>query len=306
MYNHVKSMNIKSLLLSFMLMLGYFFSNAQGLKLSDKPEEFLADAKNFLALSNNPQAESIALNFDKLWNSGKLTDAQKSKLAVVSNFMFKKGYKPPQFVGLFDAIILGVNNALMPQTLLDNYLETLRKSVETGDVKTTLRYIDISRLYFNNRAIYFTNFNRLYVQNGSIGFKFNDQKIEINKPEKPFTANQPANTTPEPEKKTNAWEDWDAPLPTGGNSTATQAPVEEPTTQFVNPGPVIEFNKIDLIIATASDSVTLKNTSSILSIKEGILLGTGGTFSWENVGMPEVFTTLNNYNMEIRNPKIPT
>jgi hypothetical protein len=205
-------MNTKSLILSFMLMLGYFFSNSQGLKLSDKPEEFLADAKNFLALSNNPQAESIAQNFDKLWNSGKLTDTQKSKLANVSNFMFKKGYKPPQFVGLFDAVILGVNNALMPQTLLDNYLEALRKSVETGDIKTTLRYVDISRLYFTNRAIYFTNFNRLYVQNGSIGFRFNDQKIEINKPEKPLTPNQPANTPPEPEKKTNAWEDWDAPL----------------------------------------------------------------------------------------------
>jgi hypothetical protein len=296
-------MNTKSLVLSVMLVLGYFFSNAQGLKLSDKPEEFLADAKNFLVLSNNPQAEAISLNFDKLWNSGKLTDTQKSKLASVSNLMFKKGYKPPQFVGLFDAIILGVNNALMPQTLLDNYLETLRKSVETGDTKTTLRYIDTSRLYFNNRSIYFTNFNRLYAQNGSIRFQFNDQKIEINKQEKPVTSNQPTNSTPEPEKKTNAWDDWDAPLPTGGNAPA-QAPVEEPAIQFLNPGPIIEFTKIDLSIATANDSVTLKNTSAILSIKEGVLLGTGGVFSWENVGIPEVFATLNNYNMEIRNPRI--
>ena len=297
-------MNTKPLLLSFLLVFGYFFSNAQGLKLSDKPEEFLVDAKNFLALSNNPQAESIAQNFDKLWNSGKLTDAQKSKLASVSNFMFKKGYKPPQFVGLFDAIILGVNKSLMPQTLLDNYLETLRKSVETGDTKTTLRYIDISRLFFNNQALYFTNFNRLYALNGTLGFRFNDQKIEINKQEKPITPSQPTTATPEPEKKTNAWEDWDAPLPTGGNATPTQAQVEEPATQFLNLGPVIEFFKIDLVIATANDSVTLKNTSPILSIKEGVLFGTGGTFSWENVSMPEVFATFNNYNMEIRNPKI--
>ena len=296
-------MNIKSFLISLTLVLIYSFSHAQGLKLSEKPEEFLADAKNLLVLSNNPQAESIAQNFDKLWNSGKLTDAQKSKLASVSNFMFKKGYKPVQFVGLFDAIILGINKSLMPQTLLDNYLETLRKSIETGDTKTTLRYIDISRLYFNNGAIYFTNFNRLYAQNGSIGFRFNDQKIEINKQEKLITANQSANAIPELEKKTNAWEDWDAPLPNASNAPA-QVPVEEPATQFLNPGAVIEFNKIDLIIATANDSVSLKNTSSILSIKDGILLGTGGTFSWENVGMPEVFVTLNNYNMEIRNPKI--
>ena len=296
-------MNVKSILLSLMLTFGYFFSQAQGLKLSDKPEEFLADAKNFLALSNNPQAEVIAQNFDKLWTSGKLTDVQKAKLASVSNFMFKKGYKPPQFVGFFDAVVLGVNSALLPQNSLDNYLETLRKSVETGDTKTTLRYIDISRLFFNNRAIYFTNFNRLYAQNGTVSFRFNDQKIEINKPEIPSTKNVSTNTIPEPAKKTNAWEDWDAPMPTP-NNTLAQAPVDEPVAQFLNPGPVMEFKGIDLIIATANDSVILKNTSPILSLKDGILLGTGGTFTWENVGLPDVFVTLNNYNMEIRNPKI--
>jgi hypothetical protein len=154
-------MNLKSLLFILCFALSSVCVYAQGLKISDKPEEFLADAKNFLALSGNPQAEGIAQNFDKLWNSGKLTDAQKAKLASLSNFMFKKGYKPVHYPAFFEAIILGVNNALIPQSGLDNYLETLRKSVETGDTKTTLKYIEISRLYFNNRAVYFTNFNRL-------------------------------------------------------------------------------------------------------------------------------------------------
>ena len=296
-------MHLKTFFISLMLVLVYSFSQAQGLKLSEKPEEFLADAKNFLAFSNNPQAASIAQSFDKLWSNGKLTDAQKSKLASVSNFMFKKGYKPPQFVGLFDAVILGVNNSLMPQNSLDNYLETLRKSVETGDTKTSLRYIDVSRLFFKNGAIYFTNFNRLYAQNGTISFRFNDQKIEINKPKILPTKNLPTNTVPELTKKTNAWEDWDAPMPTP-NNTPTQVPVDEPVAQFLNPGPVMEFKGIDLIIATANDSVMLKNTSSILSLKDGILLGTGGTFTWENVGLPDVFVSLSNYNMEIRSPKL--
>jgi len=296
-------MNVKSVLLSFTLTFGYFFSQAQGLKLSEKPEEFLADAIKFLALSNDSHAEVIAQNFEKLWISGKLTDAQKAKLANVSNFMFKKGYKPAQFVGLFDALVLGVNSTLMPQNSLDNYLETLRKSVETGDIKTSLRYIDVSRLFFNNRAIYFTNFNRLYAQNGTISFKFNDQKIEINKPERPSTKNIDTNTTSEHTKKMDVWEDSDSPMPTP-NNTPIQASLDEPISQFLNIGPVMEFKGIDLIIATSNDSVTLKNTSAILSLKDGILLGTGGTFTWESVGLPDVFVTLNNYNMEIRNPKI--
>jgi hypothetical protein len=47
----------------------YHKTYGQGLKLSDKPEEFLADAQNVLSVSGNPQAESIAKGFEKLWNS---------------------------------------------------------------------------------------------------------------------------------------------------------------------------------------------------------------------------------------------
>jgi hypothetical protein len=84
----------------FLLVLGLLFtikSYGQGLKLSDKPEEFLADAQNVLSVSGNPQAESIAKGFEKLWNSDKLGSPQKTKIASLSNFMFKKGYKPPHF-----------------------------------------------------------------------------------------------------------------------------------------------------------------------------------------------------------------
>jgi hypothetical protein len=65
-------------------------SYGQGLKLSDKPEEFLADAQNVLSVSGNPQAENIAKGFEKLWNSEKLGSPQKTKIASLSNFMFKR------------------------------------------------------------------------------------------------------------------------------------------------------------------------------------------------------------------------
>jgi hypothetical protein len=83
----------------FLLVLGLLFTvttYGQGLKLSDKPEEFLADAQNVLSVSGNPQAESIAKGFEKLWNSDKLASPQKTKRAF-QILWSKKGTNHPTF-----------------------------------------------------------------------------------------------------------------------------------------------------------------------------------------------------------------
>lgn len=294
-------MNINRYLLLFVTILFSFFSQAQGLKMSDKPEEFLSDAQNFLAMSGNPAAESIAQSLDKNWNSGKISALQKATLAKLANFMVKKGYKPPQFVPFFDAINQGINSLLLESNTLDGYLETVQKSVESGDVKNTTKFIDICRLYFRNRSLYFTNYNRLYAVAGSVAFKFNDQKVEVFKPEKAVQAPMP--TTPEPVKKAT-WDDWDAPLPNSNTSTTAPTAFDEPIAQFLNPGPSIELKNIMLVIATASDSVILENTKAFLDVKEGILIGNGGKFSWESAGFNEAFANLEHYSMAIKNPKL--
>ncbi|MEA5426408.1 hypothetical protein [Arcicella lustrica] len=291
-------MTIKRFYLTFGIILFYLSSQAQGLKLSEKPEEFLADVKNVLAASGNPQANAIAQNFDQNWNAGKIAETQKASLAKVASFMLKKGYKSPQFIPFFDAINLGLNSGVLTLSSFDNYLSTLQKSVETGDVKTTTRFIDLCRLFFKNNSLYFTNFNRLYAFNGAVNFKFNEQKTEIFKPEK---TNTPTSATETPKKA--AWDEWDAPLPSN-NNTATAPQAEEPIVQFLNAGPSIEFNNINLAIVTANDSAIVQNTKAFLDIKDGNLIGNGGKFSWETVGVPEIFVNLDNYSMAIRNPKL--
>jgi hypothetical protein len=58
---------------------------------------------------------------------------------------------------------------------------------------------------------------------------------------------------------------------------------------FINPGPAIVFKNINLSIVTASDSATLIGTNATLGIKDGVLLGTGGKFTWETVGLPQAY-----------------
>ncbi|MEA5258118.1 hypothetical protein VB264_10030 [Arcicella aquatica] len=293
-------MTIKRFYLIFGLILCCLTAHTQALKLSEKPEEFLADAKNVLMASGNPPASYIIQNLEKNWNSGTLSETQKAALAKTASFMLKKGYKSPQFIPFFDATNLGLSSGILTQASFDNYLSTLQKSVETGDVKTTTKYIDVCRLFFKNYSLYFTNFNRLYAYNGTVSFKYNDQKTEVFKTEKATTS--PTSTTSDAAKKA-AFDDWDTPAPANNGSAATP-PLDEPVAQFLNPGPSIEFNAINLAIVTANDSAILVNTKAFLDVKEGVLIGSGGKFSWETVGVPEIFVNLDNYSMAIRNPKL--
>jgi hypothetical protein len=289
----------KIIILLFTILLVNFEMSAQALKISDKPDEFITDVPNVMAATGMPQAETIGKNLQTLWTNGKFSNDQKTKLASISNLMLKKGYKPmPHFLALFDAVNQGAMVANLSGANMDSYLETLKKTIESSDSKTVIRYIDITRTYFTDRRLYFSNYNRLYLFQNSVGtvsFKYNDQKTEVNKPVAP--AGTPA---PEPVKK-NDFDDWDTPVGAANNA---QVPTDEAIPQFINPGPAMEFKGVNLTIATGNDSVTLVNTTGILGMKDGILLGTGGTFSWEVVGQPEVFVTLGNFRMDIKNPKL--
>ena len=68
-------------------------------------------------------------------------------------------------------------------------------------------------------------------------------------------------------------------------------------------GAIIEFENINLIMVTASDSVTLTNTNGAVSMKEGIFSGYGGDFTWESAGLKGIKASVSEYFFAIKNPK---
>lgn len=288
-------MQLNKYALTFLSFFIISFAQAQGLKVSDKPAEFLPDAINLMAISGNPQTEAIATNFSAWWNGKTISDKQKGNLALVTSAMFKKGYKAPQLTNLFETINQAVFTAKLSATNLDSFLEVLQKSADQSDNKTTMRYVDICRTYFASRALYLTNYNRLFALNGTLAFVYNEQKVEVNKSKTGEVT--PTKATP------NTWDDWgDAPVANADNTTTP----EEAAPQFINAGPALSFSDVDLSIVTSYDSVSLIRTNCVLGIKDGVLLGTGGVITWGNVGISEAYVTLGNYSMNVRNPTLST
>ena len=52
------------------------------------------------------------------------------------------------------------------------------------------------------------------------------------------------------------------------------------------------------------DSAVLANTSGDLMLKEGILVGQGGKFTWATAGRPDIFVTLSEYSLTTMNPRL--
>jgi hypothetical protein len=64
--------------------------------------------------------------------------------------------------------------------------------------------IEITKLLFGNKAVYYTNYNKLYVLDGSISFQFNDQKVELSNTTTTPTNNNTASVAP---SNNDGWDD---------------------------------------------------------------------------------------------------
>src|SRR5687767_928593 len=86
---HMKTRHILAILL---LSLSPLLVNAQ-YKLSDKPDEFMADVTAMMASSKSPEAIKAGQEFESIWST-RFSDAQKVKTISIAKKMVAKRYKP--------------------------------------------------------------------------------------------------------------------------------------------------------------------------------------------------------------------
>jgi hypothetical protein len=292
-------------MIRIVLLLAFVFSfcqksYSQQLRISEKPDDFIKSWQDVMTATQNAAAPDAIKSIDELWKHPRFAEARRGQLVAVSNSLQKKGYKPiPHQLALVEALLQAAKNENIETSVLEPFLATVQKTAELSDSKTFQTLLNISKAYFSNRAVYNSNYNRLYLFSGNVTFKYFEQPFTLNAPTAtpaPAGQNKPA------ENEKTTFDEWDAPSTSALESI--QKPAEVVVPQVIAAGPAIEIKVGTLVIATPSDSASLINTNVTIGFKEGILLGNGGKFSWETVGQPEVFADLGNYRMEVRNPKL--
>ncbi|MCU0340892.1 MAG: hypothetical protein MUE30_13490, partial [Spirosomaceae bacterium] len=265
---------------------------AQLIKLSDDPAQFVADVQKMMGLSGNPNYVKTAKNLETLWLDSRLTQTHQKTVVTLTRRMVAKGYKPstPHFDLFFGGLYAAYNGTFAAPETVEGYLNTATQVVEQYDAKAALKFFETARILFENRLLYTSNFNRLFALEGTFSFRFSDATSELIK-------------TVESAKKSANDDGWGTALDT----TTLQAPVFYEKKKIPDvAGAVIEFKNTHLAMVTANDSVPLTQTSGKLAVREGTWVGTGGKMTWAMTGRPDIYVTFSAYSFNVGLPKIIT
>ncbi len=274
---------------TFFLFFFVHFAYTQNAKLSDEPTQFIADVKKMMGAVTNLNYARATRKIDSLWIDSRLTATQQKSIIGVSQHLAARGYKASvQFQEFFNSIYSAFNSPNANLSALDSYLSTAQQVADVYDGKNILKYFESGHNLFENRLLYNTNFNKLYVRDGTYSFRMSDATAELIK-------------TVESSKASSSNDPWTAI----GDSSNLNAPVFYQKKMIPEvAGAIVEFKNVSLNIVTANDSVFLTQTSGKLAIKESIWIGTGGKFTWEVLGDPKIYVNFGLYSFNITNPKI--
>ncbi len=280
----------------------------QVVKLSENPEQFVADVQKLMATGNAVSVRA-GMNLQSLWSENRLTPAQRDRLMVLSRKMNVKRYQPvAHFTPLFETFY----NAAYSQkpsaqpVNLDDLLTIAEKQFTNGDAKAFGQVMNATRQFLERRLFYTGTYNKLYAEGGTFSFRYLDTPQAGSGGEVAPVSGTATSTTTAPATTSN-FDGWDDPIPTGDSARAKPLgrvfiPQKRPIPAVV--GPVVTIKDAFLAMVANSDSLVIPGTGGDLMLNTGIFVGRGGKFTWATVGQPDIFVTLGDYSMNVMNPRL--
>lgn len=281
-------------------------------KLSDKPDEFIADVTAMMTGTKSADAIKTAQDFESVWSS-RFSEPQKIKTIAIAKKMLSKRYKAvSHFQPFFKTITSSTNSQNLSSAELDNLLHVSEKMVDLYDSKGLIASLATLNLFFEKKVLFTSNYNRLYAQGGTFTFAFKEELPTNNQINEQPAENKEENKE-QNNKDANGWFDQlDSGDNQGSNADTAFSSTDDITmsdvfTKPIQPavlGAVIIFDNTNLVFATAYDSVQLGGTKGSLMLKDGVFVGNGGKFDWSAAGLPQAYCDIKEYNFNIRSPRL--
>lgn len=268
-------------------------------KFSETESEFIGELGAMMRKTKQVEVEKSAIEFEELWNSGRMMPDQKQAFIALCNEMLKKRYRPtPHFEKVLDLFILASKRQMEPQAFF-KLIETTGKVMANFQPTPAMAYVANLFLYFKFNMLYTNGFYKLKVSKpGKINFAWAGPDVSAD------TAAPKVNE----QVSNKAFEDWDKetqPVGTTENENKPTQYVEVPVDMPEIKGPVITFEQVSLKFETGFDSAALRKTSGTYMIASGVFVGDGGLMDFLNAGLrrTEVYVELKKYSFRVRNPE---
>ncbi|WP_338877133.1 hypothetical protein WBJ53_00370 [Spirosoma sp. SC4-14] len=280
-------------------------SFGQAVRISDKPDQFMADVQKLMA-TGGAVAVRAGTDLQAMWSENQLSAQQQERIMTLSRKMNQKRLQAATyFAPLYEAIYHTVNTQKQATTSadVDGLLTVAEKLFEANDPKNFARSLETARRFVERRELYASNYNKLYALGGSFQFRFVDA-VQPN----PSGIQTPSDSVAAAKAaaERSRFDGWDTPVLSDSSLPRPLGPQFIPQRRPIPAvaGAVITLKDVSLAIVANGDSALVSNTNGDLLLKEGIWVGQGGKFAWETVGRPDIFVTLSDYSMTTMSPKL--
>ncbi|WP_018343502.1 hypothetical protein [Cytophaga aurantiaca] len=273
-------------------------------KFSGDPAAYPGEAAAMMEVTKNQECIEAGSALGGAW--GAFSAAQQKKVVEVSQKMVKskKLRANPHFRDFY-LTLTAMQGKGMGGVQLDTFLIITDQFIETMQGPQMEVFFKTTKLITQQNLLYASNYNTLQVEGGSFAFQIKESKPA-------FVEEVPAPADTATENQFEDWDNFDQNEETWGTLDEEPAPTNEqaldvgyePTPQPNVDGPVIVLKGVTLVITTPVDTVRIKNTSGVVSLKTGLFVGEGGTFDWSSVGLPNVYVDLGGFNFPIRGYRI--
>lgn len=306
-YPNTRMLMAPALTTVFVFFLTLSTTVGQAIKISDKPEQFMADVQKLMA-SGGPVAVRAGTDLQALWSENRLSPQQKERVMALSRKMNQKRWAPAtHFAPFYESLYLALTSqqpALSPADV-DGLLTVAERLFET-DAKVFAKSVETTQRFLERRQLYASNYNKLYALGGTVQFRYVDGVATS--PTSATGAQTPADSiaSAKAAAERSRFDGWDSPATTDSTQprrTGVQfIPQRRPIPAVA--GAVITIKDASLAMIANGDSAVLSNTSGDLMLKDGVFVGKGGKFTWASVGRPDIFVTLSDYALTTMTPRL--
>ncbi|WP_276369164.1 hypothetical protein [Chryseolinea sp. H1M3-3] len=253
-----------------------------------------------LALENTRKDDAVAASaaFATAWGSLRV-DQQIAIQGQVWKMRKKKFPVRPHLVNYFNAIASAVNVEKADAAKISDFIRVAGLVIESESSAKALNFLKVSNTFFTHHALHYEKSSRLYARDDDYSFDYiaPAPTIDLND-----TTSQLSSDETVVEENLTSTDSFD-PL---SDTTFVEPPLwMNPPPPPIIEGPVIRFSKVSLNFVTAYDSVFLKNTEGMISLRTNIFVGEEGRFDWSSAHLSadSVICNVVSYNFNVAKPE---
>ena len=289
----------------FLFFLSLSATFGQAVRLSDKPDQFMAEVQKLMA-TGGPAAVRAGTDLQTMWSENRLSSQQQERVMALSRKLNQKRLQPATyFVPFYESLYQATQQQPALPANVDGLLTIAEKLFEANDPKTFARSLETTRRFLERHELYASTYNKLYAQGGTFQFRYVEGGSTVNQPGQPQTAADSIASVKASIERSR-FDGWDTPASSDTTQPrslgAQYVPQRRPIPSVT--GAVITLKDVSLAMVANGDSAILSNTNGDLMLKDGVFVGQGGKFTWETVGRPDIFVTLSDYALTTLSPKL--